>query len=109
SRWSTSSTRARSLDAGVTTLSLRACWPLRMRVSKSPTGSVNAIFGSLPARLRDARNQALVGQFTEHDARETELAVVSTRTTGQLATIANPGWVRVARDLCKSETRNQAL
>jgi len=36
-------TRVRSLDAGLTTESLRACWPLRMRVSISPRGSVNGM------------------------------------------------------------------
>jgi hypothetical protein len=34
---------ARSFDAGVRTESLRARWPLRMRVSISPRGSVKAI------------------------------------------------------------------
>ena len=47
-----------------------ACWPLRMRVSISPRGSVIAIFVPLPARLGDAGDQALVGQFPQHDPRQ---------------------------------------
>ena len=37
----------RSFDAGVRIESLRACWPLRMRVSMSPRGSVIAISATL--------------------------------------------------------------
>src|SRR6185369_13212586 len=110
SRWRTSSTRARRLDAGVRMLSLRACWPLRMRVSISPRGSVIAIrYNPLPARLDDAGNEALVGQFPEHDPRQAELAVISARPAGQLAAVANPGRIPVARQLGHLQARDQAL
>src|SRR5438270_5550208 len=44
----------------------------------------------LPARLDHAGDQALVGQLPEHDPRQAELAVISARPAGQLATVANP-------------------
>src|SRR5689334_8458150 len=91
-------------------LSLRACWPLRMRVSISPRGSVIAIrYNPLPARLDDAGNEALVGQLPEHDPRQAELAVISTRPAGQLAAVANPGRIPIARELRHLQTRDQAL
>src|SRR6478735_11207396 len=80
-----------------------------MRVSSSPRGSVIAIRKSLPARLDDAGDQALVGQLPEHDPRQAELAVISARTAGQLAAVANPGRVPVARQFSHLQTRDQAL
>src|SRR6478609_1317438 len=109
SRWSTSSTRVRSFEAGVRTESLRACWPLRMRVSRSPSGSVIAIFVPLPARLGHAGDQALVGQFPKHDPRQAKLAVISARTAGQLTAVANPCRVPVAWQLGHLQARDQAL
>src|SRR5215213_4835267 len=90
-------------------LSLRADWPLRMRVSRSPKGSVIAIPLPLPARLGHARDQALVGQLPKHDPRQAELAVISARPAGQLAAVADPGRIRIARHLSHLETRDQAL
>src|SRR6185369_14538603 len=80
-----------------------------MRVSMSPRGSVIAILNPLPARLDDARDQALVGQFPEHDPRQAELAIIGARTAGQLATVANPRRIPVARDFGQLEPRDQAL
>src|SRR6185369_9892360 len=80
-----------------------------MRVSMSPRGSVIAILNPLPARLDDARDQALVGQFPEHDPRQAELAIIGARTAGQLAAVANPRGIPVARQLRHLETRDQAL
>src|SRR4051794_5164649 len=80
-----------------------------MRVSRSPSGSVIAIFTPLPARLGHARDQALVGQIPKHDPRQAELAVISARPAGQLAAVANPRRVPVARQFRHLETRDQAL
>src|SRR3546814_7678388 len=84
------STRTRSLDAGLTTLSLRACWPLRMRVSISPRGSVNGIVYTLPAGLREAGDHALVAQFPQHDPRHSEFAINSSPAASHLAAVAAP-------------------
>src|SRR4051794_9105625 len=80
-----------------------------MRVSRSPSGSVIAIFTPLPARLGHARDQALVGQIPKHDPRQAELAVISARPAGQLAAVANPRGVPVARQLGHLQTRDEAL
>src|SRR4051794_32407543 len=80
-----------------------------MRVSRSPSGSVIAIYLPLPARLDHAGDQALVGQVPQHDPRQAELAVISARPAGQLAAVANPRRVRVARQLGHLEARDQAL
>src|SRR6185369_3652698 len=63
----------------------------------------------LPARLDDAGDQALVGQLPEHDPRQAELAIISARPAGQLAAVANPRGIPVARHLGQLETRDQAL
>ena len=64
----------------------RARWPLRMRVSMSPSGSVIDIVGpSLPARLDHAGDLARRGQIAQRDAAELELAIVAARAAGQLA------------------------
>src|SRR6478672_9405912 len=80
-----------------------------MRVSMSPKGSVIAIRSPLPARLDDARDQALVGQVPKHDPRQTELAVICARTPGQLAAVANPRRVPVPRQLSHLQARNETL
>src|SRR5690242_2895767 len=80
-----------------------------MRVSRSPRGSVIAIRKSLPARLDDAGDQALVGQLPEHDPRQAELAVISARAAGQLAAVANPRGIPVARQLGHLQARDEAL
>src|SRR6059058_868044 len=51
----------------------------------------------LPARLYDAGNEALIGQFPEHDPRQAELAVISTRTARDFAPVAHARRVSVAR------------
>src|SRR3954453_8520309 len=97
-------------EAGVRIESLRACCPLRMRVRRSPRGSVIAIpRAPLPTRLCDTRDQALVGQLPEHDPRQTELAVICARTAGQLAAVADPCRVPVPRQLGHLQTRDEAL
>src|SRR5690348_17144863 len=81
-----------------------------MRVRRSPRGSVIAIPGPpLPTRLDHAGDQALVGQLPKHDPRQTELAVISARTAGQLAAVADARRIPVARQLRHLETRDKAL
>src|SRR5262245_55596202 len=63
----------------------------------------------LPARLGDTGDQALIGQLPEHDPRQAELAIISARPAGQLATVANPRRVPVARHFGQLQTRDQAL
>src|ERR1700712_4209694 len=80
-----------------------------MRVSMSPRGSVNAIDQSLPARLRQAGDKALVAFVPQLDAIETELAIVAAWAGGGGAAIADPGRVRVARQLGELQAGHEAL
>src|SRR4029079_16288490 len=94
----TPSTRSRSLDAGVVTFDLPRSCALRMRASMSPIGSVKLIclfsfcVRRLPARLDQARDQALVAELAQSHARHLHFAVIGARTPSQLATIANTVW-----------------
>src|SRR5436305_12163294 len=74
-------------ECGMTTSSCPACSPLRMRVRKSAMGSVIDIVLDLPARLLDARDQTLVGDGSQADAAEAELAEVRARATAALAAV----------------------
>jgi hypothetical protein len=85
-----------------------ACCPLRMRVSISPRGSVKAIEVSLPARLGHAGDQALVGQITQLNTAQAELAIIAARAGGGAA-VANARRVRVARDFRQLQTGDQTL
>src|SRR5215472_12651684 len=98
-------------EAGTVTLSRRAAWPLRIRVSKSPTGSVIAmVYGPpLPARLHHAGQGAQRGQLPQRQARELELAIDRARTPGDLAAIADARRRGVARQLGKLEPRAETL
>src|SRR6476660_9475989 len=58
-----------------------------MRVRKSAIGSVIDIALDLPARLLDARDQALVSDLAQADAAEPELAEVRARATAPLAAV----------------------
>src|SRR3954462_4535886 len=64
--------RLRRLE-GISTSSLAAMMPLRIRVRKSAIGSV--IDMALPARLRHAGDEALVRQLAQAHAAEPEFAV----------------------------------
>src|SRR3954451_11020048 len=74
-------------ECGITTSSWPACNPLRMRVRKSAIGSVIDIALDLPARLLDARDQALMRDLAQADAAQAELAVVRARATAALAAV----------------------
>src|SRR3954471_1841319 len=59
-------------EVGIFTDSCNALFALRMRLSMSAIGSVSISF-LLPARLRHARNHALVSQLAQADPAEAEL------------------------------------
>src|SRR5215471_4862341 len=59
-----------SFEAGISTRSCSALLALRMRVSMSATGSVSM---ASPARLRHARDHALVSELPQADPAEPEL------------------------------------
>src|SRR5471032_4637 len=97
-------------EAGTVTLSRRADWPLRMRVSKSPTGSVIMVYGPpLPARLHDAGQSARRGEFAQREPRKLELAVHGPRTARDRASVANTRRRGVARQLGELEPGAEAL
>ena len=72
-------------------------------------GSLTAMRPSSPTRLQEAGNQALVAEFAQRDAAELVLAIISARTPGQLATVANAGGRRVARHFRKLQRGRKAL
>src|SRR5580692_2203279 len=81
-----------------------------MRVSISPRGSfVAMIFASSPARLDQARYQALIAEFAERDARHLHLAIIAARPSGHLATIAHANDRAVARQRGKPYARLEPL
>src|ERR1700754_2936438 len=80
-----------------------------MRVSRSPTGSLIAISKPSPARLGHAGDHPLIGEITQNDARELELAIIATRTTSHLAAVADTGRVPVAGKLGHLQARDQTL
>src|SRR5690242_4303398 len=98
-------------EAGTVTLSRRADWPLRMRVSKSPTGSVMAmVYGPpLPARLHDTGQGAQRSELPQREARQLELAVHGPRTARDLAPVADARRRGVARQLGELEPGAEAL
>src|SRR5690606_15785862 len=64
---------------------------------------------SLPARLDQAWNQALVAQFTQRDTRHAELAVECARPPRHQATIADAVAGRIARQRGKLELSAKTL
>src|SRR4029079_891125 len=97
-------------EAGTVTLSRRADWPLRMRVSKSPTGSVIAmVYGlPLPARLHDAGQSARRGKITQRKATKLDLSIHGPRTARKLAPIADTSRRGIARQVGKLEPGAEA-
>src|ERR1700712_3114451 len=77
--------------SGIRTVSWAAMIPLRMRVRKSAIGSV--IDMGLPARLRHAGDEALVGELAQADAADAELPVHRARTTAAAAARVRAGLV----------------
>src|SRR6516165_2471664 len=81
-----------------------------MRAIISPSGSFMAIAPpSLPTRLDQARDQPLGAEIPKRDARQAVLAVVAARPARYLATIANAGRRRVARQFRELERCRESL
>src|SRR6516162_7402546 len=81
-----------------------------MRAIMSPSVSFMAIAPpSLPARLDQAWDQPLGAEIPKRDARQPMLAVVAARPARYLATIANAGRRRVARQLRELERCRESL
>src|SRR6476469_4868258 len=80
-----------SLLDGISTSSLAAMMPLRIRVRKSAMGSV--IDMRSPARLRHAGDEALVRELAQADPADAELAVDRARTTAAAAARVRSGLV----------------
>src|SRR5688572_17579380 len=78
-----SATRTFSLEAGMSTFSCSARLALRMRVSRSATGSLLIV--PSPARLHHARHLALEGELPEAQAAHLELSEDPPRTAAQAA------------------------
>src|SRR5690606_12000082 len=64
---------------------------------------------SLPARLDQAGNQAVIAEFAQRYTAHLELAVECTRTAGNLATVADAGLGRIARKRGQLELCAEAL
>src|SRR5262245_28971412 len=82
-----------------------------MRVSKSPKGSENAIFLSLPlpTRFDHAGNLAGGGQLPQGNARDPEFAVVAAGTSRELAPVVLTNRRGIARNLRQLQARRKAL
>src|SRR3569833_804518 len=105
---STSSRRVRRRELGDLILFMRRIWPLRMRVMRSPIGSI--IIGvSLPARLGHAGDLAEVGQRAQGDTAHLDLAVVTLRTTREFATVMDALLRGFARLFGLLEVRGETL
>src|SRR5947209_3170958 len=77
-----------SFEAGQITSSCCARTPLRMRVRRSPIGSVMApMVDLLPARLRHARDEAAVGHLAQADTAESELPEITARPAADVAAL----------------------
>src|SRR5215813_7786770 len=94
---STSSTLTRSREPGVETLDFLRICALLMRAIRSLMGSFNCMRASSPARLHQARNQALGAELAQRDAAELVLAVVRARPPGELAAQPDARGRRIAR------------
>src|SRR6478609_982220 len=64
---------------------------------------------SLPARLDQARDLAVIAEITKRDARYFELAIIGARTAGDFAAVADADLGRVARQGGKLELSAEAL
>jgi len=64
---------------------------------------------NLPAGFEDARDGPVVSELAETDPRHLELTQVPTRTTSELAAIAQSDWRGVARELVERILRIHPL
>src|SRR5579883_1988917 len=98
-----------SFEEARLTSALPAVWPLRMRVRRSAIGSVMLMWRSSPARLREARDLAAVGNLADLHPREAELAVDPARAPRDRAALAAARRARVARLRLQLRLRSRAL
>src|ERR1700684_2356685 len=81
-----------------------------MRVSRSPSGSfIDIVRSSLPARLDQARDQALRAELPQRNARQFVLAIERARPPRYFATIADARSRRIPRQFGELERRGEAL
>src|SRR3954471_5356111 len=106
---STSSTLTRSLEPGVDTFGFFRICALVMRAIISPSGSFNCMRASSPARLHEARDQALGTELAKRDTTELVLAIERTRPARHFAAIADAGLTGVARHFGKLQRSGEAL
>src|SRR5262249_24869972 len=106
---STSSTLTRSRDPGVETLGFLSICALFIRAIRSLMGSLTFMRSSSPARLHEARDQALGTELAQRNAAELVLAIEGARPAGHLAAIADTGRRRVARQFGQLQGRGKAL
>src|SRR5271157_1327259 len=81
-----------------------------MRVSMSPRGSLTDIDpSSLPARFDEARDEALVAELPDGDARHLHLAIEPARAAGHLTAVSNANRGAVARQRRQLDARLETL
>src|SRR5690554_1043656 len=81
-----------------------------MRVSISPRGSfIDMVSPPLPAGLDHARNLSERGQFTQHDPRKFQFAIIGLRAARQFAAVVQTNSRRVARQFGEFQVRLEAL
>src|SRR5512139_745319 len=86
------------LDDGMETDAFSASWALRIRVSMSAIGSLIAIlYLLLPTGLDNTRDLAIEGKLADLVTAQTKFTENATRTTGQLATVAQARGTGIAR------------
>src|SRR5581483_1662330 len=83
------------LECGTSTAGSNARCALRIRVNMSEIGSIII----LPARLRHTGNQTIQRRFAERQPRAAELPPVTPAASAHGATVHQPRWARVARQL----------
>src|SRR6185437_3088393 len=106
---STSSRRVRSLELGDWIFDNPRYCPLRMRVNRSPMGSVIIALPSSPARFGHAGDLAEIRQIAQRDTRQLGLAVEALRTAGQFAAMVDTHLRGIARQLRELEARVEAF
>src|ERR1700738_1187508 len=106
---STSSTRWRRVEAGVTTFERLRSPAFLMRAIMSPMGSLAGISSSSPARLHEAGNLAERPKLAQRDPAHLQLAIEGARAPRDLAAVADARRRRVARHGRQLQARVEAL
>src|SRR5262249_2076514 len=87
SRTSTAAISCLTRENGTSTLPLRACAPLRMRVSMSAIGSVSI---PSPTRLHEAGNLSLAGEPAQTEATQPEASIETPRAAAHRTAVVGP-------------------